>query len=53
MAEAIEAYLNDKAKLVRHGQSGRRRVQAQFAIEAMVNGYLSVYDSVLAGRSVA
>ncbi len=52
LAEALRAYLCDPEKLIRHGRAGRKRAE-QFSIEAMVNGYLAVYDGVLeAGRAV-
>jgi sugar transferase (PEP-CTERM/EpsH1 system associated) len=47
MAEAIGSYLTDPEKRIRHGRTGRKRVEEQFSIEAMVKGYLSVYDAVL------
>jgi sugar transferase (PEP-CTERM/EpsH1 system associated) len=52
MSDAIHSYLKDPAKLARHGQAGRKRVEEHFSIERMVNGYLSVYDEVLAERKV-
>jgi sugar transferase (PEP-CTERM/EpsH1 system associated) len=50
MAEAIHNYLADPNQLTRHGQAGRKRVEAQFTMEAMVNGYMAVYDEVLKDR---
>ncbi len=50
MAEAIRTYITEGGKLVRHGHAGRNRVETHFSIEAMVKGYLSVYDSVLQER---
>jgi sugar transferase (PEP-CTERM/EpsH1 system associated) len=50
LAEAIRTYLADAAKITRHGQASRKRVEAKFSMEAMVNGYLAVYDAVLYGR---
>jgi sugar transferase (PEP-CTERM/EpsH1 system associated) len=50
MAEAIHSYLKDPVKLKRHGQAGRKRAEEQFSIEKMVEGYLRVYDEVLAER---
>jgi sugar transferase (PEP-CTERM/EpsH1 system associated) len=50
MAEAIHSYLKDPAKLERHGQAGRKRAVEHFSIEKMVEGYLRVYDDVLAER---
>ncbi len=50
MADAIQCYLQDPAKLARHGKAGRKRAEEQFSIEAMVSGYLRVYDAVLRER---
>jgi glycosyltransferase involved in cell wall biosynthesis len=47
MAEAIRTYLDRPDLLKAHGQAGRKRVEQNFSIEKMVNGYLAVYDSVL------
>jgi sugar transferase (PEP-CTERM/EpsH1 system associated) len=47
MAEAMNGYLADPEKRVHHGRAGRRRVEERFSMEAMVNGYLAVYDAVL------
>lgn len=45
MADAIEHYINDAEKIVLHGKEGRKRVEDKFSMKAMVNGYLSIYDS--------
>jgi sugar transferase (PEP-CTERM/EpsH1 system associated) len=50
MATAIQSYLTNPDKLERHGRAGRKRAEEQFSIEAMVNGYLDVYDAVLQKR---
>jgi sugar transferase (PEP-CTERM/EpsH1 system associated) len=50
MADAVHSYLKDPAKLERHGQAGRKRAVEHFSIEKMVEGYLRVYDEVLAER---
>jgi sugar transferase (PEP-CTERM/EpsH1 system associated) len=47
MAQALQTYFHDRSQLRQHGEAGRRRVETHFSIDAMVNGYLSVYDSVL------
>jgi sugar transferase (PEP-CTERM/EpsH1 system associated) len=47
LAAAIRRYLVDGDLLTRHGQAGRRKAEGRFSIEAMVNGYLNVYDEVL------
>lgn len=52
MANAIGRYLADPEKRIRHGRAGRKRVEERFSMEAMVNGYLSVYDSVLNKREL-
>lgn len=51
MAEAIRTYLLYPQKGTIHGQAGRRRVESCFSMEAMVGGYLKVYDTALSGRS--
>jgi len=48
MAEAIRTYLYDPGKLIQHGRAGRKRAAEEFSIESMVNGYMAVYDAVLA-----
>lgn len=50
MAEAIGRYLADPDEALRQGKAGRQRVEDHFSIEAMVSGYLSVYDAVLCAR---
>jgi sugar transferase (PEP-CTERM/EpsH1 system associated) len=47
MAEAIRGYLANPSMLRRHGEAGRKRVEENFSMQAMVNGYLAVYDAVL------
>ncbi len=49
MAEAIRNYLDQRDQLLSHGEAGRKRVESQFSMEAMVKGYLRVYDDVLNG----
>jgi sugar transferase (PEP-CTERM/EpsH1 system associated) len=46
LADAIHSYIVDGEKLRRHGLASLRRVEAHFGIEAMVNGYLRIYDLV-------
>jgi glycosyltransferase involved in cell wall biosynthesis len=50
MAGAIRTYLLHPERLVLHGRAGRKRAEERFSLEAMVNGYLSVYDAVLNNR---
>jgi len=53
MADAIYSYLRDPRQLMEHGQAGRLRVETHFSIDAMVSGYLRVYDAVLSDHRVA
>jgi len=51
MASALRTYFLEASQLARHGEAGRKRVMAHFGIDAMVSGYLTLYDAVLARRS--
>lgn len=48
MAQALLAYFEDNALVCSHGKAGRAKIEAQFSMEAMVRGYMRVYDAVLA-----
>ncbi|MBI4528309.1 MAG: TIGR03088 family PEP-CTERM/XrtA system glycosyltransferase [Deltaproteobacteria bacterium] len=50
MAEAIRSYVVDRGMLLRHGEAGRKKAELCFSIEAMVNGYQSLYDNLLRDR---
>jgi sugar transferase (PEP-CTERM/EpsH1 system associated) len=50
IAKAISSYLTEPENLRCHGRVGQKRVEEQFSIEAMINGYLAVYDDVLSDR---
>ena len=50
MAKAVRTYLNHPELLKAHGQAGRRRVEQEFSMEKMVNGYMEVYDKVLSQK---
>jgi sugar transferase (PEP-CTERM/EpsH1 system associated) len=50
MADAIQHYLCNPEKLVQHGWAARKRAEAKFSIESMINDYMAVYDAVLANR---
>ncbi len=47
MAAAIRRYAGDAGMVKSHGLAGRRRADTRFSMDAMVNGYLTVYDTVL------
>jgi glycosyltransferase involved in cell wall biosynthesis len=50
IANAVRLYLENPQKQRNHGMAGRRIVEKQFSLGAMVDGYLSVYDAVLNGK---
>jgi glycosyltransferase involved in cell wall biosynthesis len=50
MANAVRLYLENPKKRDNDGAAGRRRVETQFSLQVMVDGYLSVYDAVLNGK---
>jgi len=47
LADALLRYVVDQDMLQRHGRAARARVESQFSLEAMVDKYVNVYDSVL------
>lgn len=47
MAQALLAYVRDPARMTQEGQAARAEIEARFSMEAMVAGYLRVYDRVL------
>lgn len=51
MANVMRTYLANPDLRVRHGLAGRKLVEDRFSIEAMVQGYLDVYDRLLNGES--
>jgi sugar transferase (PEP-CTERM/EpsH1 system associated) len=48
MAAALYSYVAARELRVNHGAAGRASVEARFSMQAMVDGYLAVYDQVLA-----
>jgi sugar transferase (PEP-CTERM/EpsH1 system associated) len=50
MAQAIQRYTTNPEKVRADGAAGRKKAANQFSISAMVNGYMSVYDSILNGK---
>jgi glycosyltransferase involved in cell wall biosynthesis len=53
LAEAISRYLEGPGMMTAHGRAGREKVEGLFSMEAMVEGYLAVYDEVLRGKQCA
>ena len=50
MARAMRAYA-ESAELCRsHGAEARRTIERQFSMDAMVNAYMTIYDTLLAGN---
>ncbi|MDD5330402.1 MAG: TIGR03088 family PEP-CTERM/XrtA system glycosyltransferase [Sulfuricella sp.] len=49
MADAIRAYLGDRGVGALHGCEARRVVERRFSMEAMVAGYMEVYERALRG----
>lgn len=47
MAEALRGYLADPERRQLYGRAARAEIERRFSMEAMVNGYLQVYDRVL------
>lgn len=47
LAEALRGYIADPERRRLHGQAARAEVERRFSMDAMVNGYLEVYDRVL------
>ncbi|GAA0596722.1 TIGR03088 family PEP-CTERM/XrtA system glycosyltransferase [Caenispirillum bisanense] len=51
MAAAMAAYAADAALRCGHGEAGRARVMAEFALDRMVDRYLTTYERLLAHRA--
>ena len=47
---ALLAYLQDRMTMRNHGFAGRKRVEKEFSMQAMVESYLQVYDGLM-GKS--
>lgn len=47
MAQALLTYFEDNTLVRSHGAAGRAKIEALFSMEAMVRGYMGVYDAVL------
>ena len=48
MARAIRAYAESAELCRRHGTEARRTIERKFGMEAMVNAYMTIYDTLLA-----
>lgn len=53
MAQALLNYVHHPERRRQHGQSARAMVDREYSLDAMVRGYLSVYDLVLKGSPCA
>ncbi|HYW77284.1 MAG TPA: TIGR03088 family PEP-CTERM/XrtA system glycosyltransferase [Gammaproteobacteria bacterium] len=53
LAGAMQVYVDEPDLIVQHGHAGRCRAEQRFSLEAMVAGYLSVYDELMAGTGPA
>lgn len=49
LAEALRRYTDDAALRAQHGSAGRKRVEGQFSLSAMLSAYEALYDELLAG----
>jgi sugar transferase (PEP-CTERM/EpsH1 system associated) len=50
LAAALRRYVDDPGLAQSHAANARRSVEERFSIDAMVAGYLAVYDGVLGSR---
>lgn len=48
MAQALLTYARDPARMSEEGRAARAEIEARFSMEAMVAGYMRVYDAALA-----
>ena len=48
---ALMTYLQDRRMMQSHGEAGRKRVETEFSMQAMVEHYLQVYDGALGNPS--
>jgi glycosyltransferase involved in cell wall biosynthesis len=46
LAAALAAYIDDPARARREGAAARARIESNFSMTAMVQGYLDVYDAL-------
>src|ERR1035441_4452424 len=48
IAPVVASYIENPAKISKHGQCGRQKVEREFTLESMISKYTNVYDAVLA-----
>lgn len=53
MARAISRYVMDREMARRHGAAARSLVEERFGLDAMVGGYMDLYEQALEGRPAA
>lgn len=51
LAEGLATYFREPRRALAHGSAGRRRVEMELSLDAMVARYLSCYDRLLGGVS--
>ncbi len=47
MADALLLYVNNMELAAKHGAAGRKRVEAMFSMDKMIENYTRVYDSLM------
>ncbi len=52
LAAALLDYVCRPPLMRQHGEAARRRIERQFSMEAMAEGYLNAYDEVVATRGI-
>ena len=50
MAQALLTYVGDPARIAQEGGAARAEVEARFSMQAMVAGYMRVYDDIMARK---
>ncbi|WP_159628355.1 TIGR03088 family PEP-CTERM/XrtA system glycosyltransferase [Massilia puerhi] len=51
LAQALAAYVRDRALAQAHGAAGRARVERQYSMQAMLEAYLALYDGLLHSKN--
>lgn len=52
LAAAMTSYCADAVARGKHGNAGRARVLAEFTLQAMISGYVTLYEGMLARRGM-